>query len=266
MSEDENNTENKPLFQTKREQRVVFFLVFMGVLTVTYGFLYLIDFIPEKPGEAAETEEVRESEEVSVFDTTKEYVKSAVAAVEKRFLGADDIAEAPGGESETGVLKAESYEEPEEETEVYVDPLPATIIFDSFEREVAVLNPTSRSVASLDEALLSGVVRHPDSADFANEGTIFLFGHSSYLPNVINKNFQAFNGIQDLVWGDTIRLQSANMEYVYRVDRVYQTKASDAEVAIDRGKPKLTLATCNTFGSKDDRYVVEASLVDSYTL
>ena len=144
---------------------------------------------------------------------------------------------------------------------IVVDPFPVSITFDSLDKTIAVLNPESRSVAALDTALLSGVVRHPDSADFERTGTIFLLGHSSYLPNVINKNFQAFNGIQKLGWGDVIRLRSGDTEYVYHVDRTYEVKASDAEVEIEAGVAKLTLATCNSFGSKDDRFVVEATLV-----
>lgn len=138
---------------------------------------------------------------------------------------------------------------------------PVRIVFDSLDREVEVFNPTSSDVAELDKALLSGVVRHPDSADFLNIGTIFLLGHSSYLPNVMNKNFQAFNGIQKLKWGDTIRLYSDDTEYIYTVDKVYETKASDAEVPMQYKEAKLILATCNSFGTKDDRFVVEASLV-----
>lgn len=212
------------LYTTIFERNVVFFFVFMGVVAITYGILYLADFLPEAPNETND---------------------AAVAAVSRTIEN-----------------------EPEIETEEeYVEPYPLTIIFDALDnRKVEVQNPVSSSVADLDEALLKGAVRHPDSADFQNEGTIFLFGHSSYLPNVINKNFQAFNGIQKLQWGDTVRLQSPDTEYVYRVDRVYQAKASDAEVAIERGEAKLTLATCNSFGSKDDRYIVEATLVDSYAI
>lgn len=145
------------------------------------------------------------------------------------------------------------------------DATPDRIIFDTLgEKEIAVLNPTASSVAVLDEALLKGVVRHPDSATLLEDGTVFLFGHSSYLPNVINKNFQAFNGINKLVWGDKIRVQSSDFEYVYRVDRVYEVKASSAEIIIATEGKKLTLVTCDTFGAKEDRYVVEATLVDSY--
>jgi LPXTG-site transpeptidase (sortase) family protein len=152
------------------------------------------------------------------------------------------------------------------EEEVAVSPLPLKIIFDSLNKEVNVLNPESREIADLDEALLSGVVRHPDSATFEEDGNIFILGHSSYLPNVFNKNYQAFNGIQSLAWGDTIRLQSEDTEYVYRVQKVYEAKASEVFVPETPGKAQLTLATCDSFGSKDDRFIVEAMLLTSRPL
>jgi LPXTG-site transpeptidase (sortase) family protein len=213
---------------SKIEERIVFSLVFVGVFCLTYGFFFVIDFLPEKPDASNERDTIVAIEEVA-------------------------------SNEEITALAEEPDSEP-----VAIDPLPIRIIFDSLEeREVAVINPESRSVDALDTALLSGVVRHPDSADFERVGTIFLFGHSSYLPNVINKNFQAFNGIQKLTWGDTIRLHSSDTEYVYRVDRVYEASADDAEVKIESGKAKLTLVTCDSFGSKSDRFIVEASLIES---
>lgn len=216
------------LENTAAEQRVLAFLVFMGVLSVTFSILFVIDFLPEAP-----VEDGALAEETTIVEET-----TAPAA---------------------SVL-------PEEAEMLAGSPLPTKIFFDSLDREVAVLNPASASVAALDNALLSGVVRHPESADLSENGTMFLFGHSSYLPVVHNKNFQAFNGVQNLKWGDTIRVQSADNEYVYRVDRVYQVKASAAEIDIEYGKAKLTLVTCNSFGSKDDRHVVEATLIDSYAI
>lgn len=154
----------------------------------------------------------------------------------------------------------------EEVIKVVDSPLPLKIIFDTLNKEIDVRNPESREVVDLDEALLSGAVRHPDSADFSDDGNIFILAHSSYLPNVFNKNFQAFNGIQDLTWGDKIRLQSEDMEYVYRVEKVYKAKAAEVFVPETPGEAKLTLATCNSFGSKDDRFIVEATLIGSYKL
>lgn len=217
--------ENHQLYTSRLEKWVVFFLVFVGTLAVTYGILFVVDFLPEKPvssGDVVDTQVTR------ISDTNTHLSQLERASIE------------------------------------VLDPTPSVIIFDSLGKQLPVLNPTTRNVEVLDRALLSGVVRYPDSADFKDVGTIFLFAHSSYLPKVINKNFQAFNGIQNLKWGDVIRLRSSEIEYVYRIDQVYEAKASEVEVPIERGEPRLVLSTCNTFGAKDDRYVVEATLIDSY--
>lgn len=146
------------------------------------------------------------------------------------------------------------------------DPLPQSIVIDKLNRTVPVLNPTSSDIAVLDEALLSGAVRHPESADYSADGNVFILAHSSYLPNVFNKNFQAFNGIQDLVWGDKLRVQTGDTEYIYRVEEVYKANAREVFVPFTPGEARLTLATCNSFGSKEDRFIVEAVLVDTRAL
>ena len=140
--------------------------------------------------------------------------------------------------------------------------LPTAISIPRLDKVIPVLNPTSRTIADLDAALLEGVVRHPDSALVGQAGNVFILGHSSYLPNVINRHFQAFNGIQSLEWGDTIEVVTDAGVYVYRVDKVYKAQASDLTVPIAVAEKKLTLATCNSFGSIDDRYIVEAIQVD----
>lgn len=170
-------------------------------------------------------------------------------------------------DTDTEEVRATFTEEVKEiEPVVQRAPLPRKIIFDSLGREINVLNPESRAIADLDAALLNGVVRHPDSAELTTDGNVFILGHSSYLPTVFNKNYQAFNGIQDLTWGDTVRLQSDDTEYIYRVQKVYKASASEVIVPFTPGKAKLTLATCNSFGSKDDRFIVEADLIDTKEL
>lgn len=220
--ENGQNAAQDGLFTRILERRTPFFLVFFAVFVLTYGFLVLIDFVPEAP---------------------EEDVPSATYAdAEQRERDA------------TPQLQAGN------------DPYPSRIFIDALDREVAVLNPASRALADLDAALLEGVVRHPDSANLVDGGNVFLFGHSSSLPQVRNRNFQAFNGIQTLSWGDTIRVRSGDAEYTYRVTRVYQVRASEAEIMLDHSSSKLTLVTCNSFGSKDDRFVVEAELSDVRTL
>jgi len=139
---------------------------------------------------------------------------------------------------------------------------PNRIVIEKLDLDVQVLNPVDDSIEELDSALLSGAVRHPASADFQNTGTMFLFGHSSYLPAVSNENFKAFNGIQKLVWGDEIVIESKDRAYTYRVERVYKAEASETEVELDHRESRLVLVTCNSFGSKDDRFVLEAVLMD----
>jgi len=243
------------LSQAKIEERIVFSFVFIGVLALTYGFFFVIDFLPEKPAQRTTAEAI-----VVAVKEPSETVRSEEVSI-------DPNAETQETHIDVGSFSGTPQTVSSQDTSLNVDALPVKIIFDALdERVVPVLNPASRSVEALDTALLSGVVRHPDSADFERVGTILLFGHSSYLPSVINKNFQAFNGIQKMTWGDIIRLQSSDTEYVYRVDRVYEVSANDAEIEIAAGEAKLTLVTCDSFGAKTDRFVVEATLVRQNTL
>lgn len=153
-----------------------------------------------------------------------------------------------------------------EEPVVVEEIFPTEIYIERLDKTIEVLNPISRTIADLDAALLDGVVRHPDSAHLAQEGNVFILGHSSYLPNVFNKNFQAFNGIQELEWGDTIEVRSENEVFVYRVEKVFKARAQDVTVPIAGDEKILTLATCNSFGSSDDRYIVEARQIESRVL
>lgn len=204
--------------------------VFFIVMMIGYGFLFFIDFVPEAPTEES---------------TTKEDVVETTALPEI----VEPINEAP------------------EPAEGLREPRPLSITLNSLNRTVDVLNPSSRSIPDLDAALLKGVVRHPDSADLNDEnGNMLILGHSSYLNNVFNSNYQAFNGIQNMVWGDTIILKSTDTEYTYRVDKVYQAKASNVSIPVTSNGARLTLATCNTFGAKEDRFIVEAVLVSKKAL
>ncbi|MFM2374292.1 MAG: hypothetical protein RLZZ234_287 [Candidatus Parcubacteria bacterium] len=213
------------------ERKYAFFGAFMLVLMVTYGILYALDFYPEYTVATS-------TPAVVVASTTTPRTPAAAPKVPTVATTSSDN----------------------------IDALPKMLIIDALDRKVAILNPKTDAVAALDEALLQGIVRHPDSASFTKTGTMFLLGHSSYLPTVRNKNFQALNGIQKLVWGDTIRVQSADTEYLYRVQKVYEVKASAASADIEWGKAKIILVTCNSFGSKDDRFVVEGYLIKSYPI
>ena len=213
-------------------------LTFFIVFTFSYGLLFAIDFLPEAPSATSDSE------------------KSVISASSSNSINLESVTiENNPSEPINSILATETVNE-----------LPLILKIPSLNREVTILNPTSRSINDLDNALLAGVVRHPDSAVLGQEGNLFILGHSSYLPKVFNKNFQALNGIQNLKWGDIITLESADTVYTYQVKKVYQAKAENVTVPIAGAGKHLTLATCNSFGSKDDRYMVEADLVGTATI
>ncbi|MFT5831876.1 MAG: LPXTG-site transpeptidase (sortase) family protein [Candidatus Paceibacteria bacterium] len=213
--------------------KISFFGVFFIIFTALYALLVMVDFLPEAPEAVPATTEV-----------TKVAAEVDVAPVV--------IQTSPTVESELVGETLVSATTPDQPISIYIERLDKTI---------EVLNPQSRSIADLDNALLSGVVRHPDSATPNIDGTTLILGHSSYLPNVLNKNFQAFNGVQNLEWGDVITLTSADAVYTYRVERVYEAKASEITVPIKGDAKLLTIATCDSFGSTDDRHIVEAKQI-----
>lgn len=143
---------------------------------------------------------------------------------------------------------------------------PIRIVIDSVNIDWIVSSPESASIAVLDQALQEGVVHYPGSGTLSDTSNMFLFGHSSYLPVVYNPAYQVFNNLEKTQIGDYIRVYSNKAEYIYKVSSVSLVDASEAMVTFKTGEKKLTLSTCNSFGSKDERYVVEADFVGSYPL
>jgi LPXTG-site transpeptidase (sortase) family protein len=214
------------LFERVWEKKYAFFAVFFLVFFFSYLILVAIDFVPEPVTIEEETENLQ--------------MEPASMEIEQ---SAQSDFNLPVGDMSNPVL-------------------PTSMYIEKLDRTIPILNPESRDIAALDNALLSGVVRHPDSAHMAQAGNVFILGHSSYLPTVLNNNFQAFNGIQDLAWGDTIEVTSEGYVLTYEVEKVYKASAADVTIPVADTGARLTLATCNSFGSKDDRFIVEAKRID----
>lgn len=133
--------------------------------------------------------------------------------------------------------------------------------------DVGISNPDSTDVDVLDEALLKGAVRYPTSGLLGEQGTVLLFGHSSYLPIVHNQNYKAFDGIQNLKPGQTVSVFSARHEYRYAVTGVRQANVeAGAVVELPQDGQYLTLVTCDSFKGKADRFIVSAKLTGVYDL
>lgn len=145
--------------------------------------------------------------------------------------------------------------------------LPMTIEIPAIGVEASIANPTATDIEALDQLLLKGAVRYPTSAKLGEVGNVVLFGHSSYLPVVLNQSYKTFNGIQKLVAGDVVTVYSADTAYTYRVRSVAkENAASGAGIDLAVSGRVLTLATCNSFGTKTDRFVVTADFVESHEI
>ncbi len=139
---------------------------------------------------------------------------------------------------------------------------PVRIVIDKIGVDATVANPSSTNIATLDDYLSRGAVRYPGSG-LLGSGNVFLFGHSTSLNVVNNQAYKTFNGLRDLTAGDLIKVYSANRTYVYRVTTVTLVDSNKALVELGDSKNILTLSTCNTFGAKSERYVVEADYIKS---
>ncbi len=148
-----------------------------------------------------------------------------------------------------------------------VPELPTKIEIPTINLSQKISNPETTNVEALDHALLTGTVRYPTSSKLGVEGNVIIFGHSSYLPIVNNPSFKAFNGIQKLKEGDRITVTGSTQVFTYRVDTVEKKSAAAYDaIPLSVTGSKLTLATCDSFGTKSDRFVVTATLVETKAL
>jgi len=123
--------------------------------------------------------------------------------------------------------------------------------------ESVIEQPESQNIDILDESLKNGAVHYPGSGGIES-GNMFLFGHSTNWKIVQNKAYKTFNGLEELEKGDEILVSADGVDYIYNVDNVRLVDESDALVDLDTNEQMLTISTCNSFGAKQERWVVEA--------
>ncbi len=209
--------QNKGIIGNIAHQPSGFAVTFLVIFFVTYGFLAVVDALPE-PSNTAQG------------NTAPTGVSSGVAA--------------------TPTVKA----------------LPVRIVVAKIGVDAKVSNPQSTNVAVLDASLHDGAARYPTSAMLGEEGTVVLFGHSSYLPIVHNQTYKTFSGIQTLKNGELISVYSATHEYRYAVTGVRVADATEDVVELAQHGKELVIVTCDSFSKKTSRFVVTAKLVGTYSL
>lgn len=132
--------------------------------------------------------------------------------------------------------------------------------------DTKIVFPESAEKEAMNKALLSGAVRFPSNTRPGEKGNILLFGHSTGLTNIRNKNFAIFNDIKLLKPGNAVMIHARGREYIYIVSSVLVKNADDAKIDLETSGRKLTLSTCKIFGNIEERYIVEANFLGSYPL
>lgn len=137
---------------------------------------------------------------------------------------------------------------------------PDRIVISKIDVDTHVLQPQSTQVEVLDQYLQQGAVYYPGSGTI-EKGNIFVFGHSTNWAIVQNQAYKTFNNLEKLVKGDTIEVYANGQKYTYQVNDVRLANDSEALVHLSSEGQYLTISTCNTFGKKQERWVVTAKRV-----
>lgn len=143
--------------------------------------------------------------------------------------------------------------------------LPRRVIIEKIGVNAVVNTPPSTDNDTLNSYLLRGVVRYPGSGTLGY-GNTFLFGHSSSLKVINNPAYKIFTRVRELNINDRIKVQSAGKEYVYKVTMISLVDSVDGYIDLSGTRNMITLVTCNVFGAKEERFIVEAEFVSSRAL
>ena len=154
----------------------------------------------------------------------------------------------------------------EQDFGVSIPQMPKRIEIASLGIDLEVRNPDTQNIEALDRELMKGAVRYPTSALLGEKNkAVVIFGHSTQIPGYYGM-YRAFNGIENLKDGEIVALYSKNKQYLYRVSKVYKANAQTDSIPLSAQNNKLILVTCNGFGKKTERWIVEADLVGVYKI
>ena len=135
---------------------------------------------------------------------------------------------------------------------------PVRIVMPSVGVDGVIKNPSSNNIDVLDNALTLGAVRYPGSG-VPGSGNMFIFGHSTGFKIVQNKAYKIFNTIKNAKIGDEVQIIGNKNVYIYKVASVKEVNKDDTLVNFNtEGPATLVLSTCDSFGAKTDRFVVQA--------
>jgi LPXTG-site transpeptidase (sortase) family protein len=211
---------------------IKFILIFSAVFLMTVALLSFFGLVP--------SEFETDTSDPNIIDLAKDAAISPVTGGENNQIATSTTV------SIAGDKKPVNFE------------LPVRISIPSVGTDGVVTNPVSTDVDVLDEALTHGAVRYPGSG-VPGVGNMFIFGHSTGFKIVQNKAYKIFNEIKNAKAGAEVRVYAGKNVYIYKVTSVTEVNKDKTLVSFDTNGPaRLTLSTCDSFGTKSDRFVLEA--------
>ena len=107
-------------------------------------------------------------------------------------------------------------------------------------------------------ALQNGVAHAKGSALPTDEGTVYLFAHSSDVPWRMTRYNTAFFRLGRTSAGDKIIVTYEGEDYVYRIREKRTVWPNEVEYITNQGKDQLILQTCTPIGTSLKRLLVFA--------
>ncbi len=137
---------------------------------------------------------------------------------------------------------------------------PLSIDIPEYNIHSSIESPLSNDVKTLDNSLLRAAVYYPGSG-FPGSNNMLIFGHSTSFKVVRNKAYQVFNNIKSVKPGTMIYIKTQTKTHIYKTKDVKKVSKYTAWIQFNSDKPMLTLSTCDSFGKRSDRWVLEAEYV-----
>lgn len=212
------------IFGFSQKEIVQFSVQFLAIFFITFSILFLLGLVPE---------------ELSISPTKDFEINNEKTEI-------DNVVETQQ-ENNQQVAIQETYTRPDR------------VVISKIGVDSTIQKPDSANVEILDEALRYGAVHYPGSGS-VESGNVFLFGHSTGFRVVQNQAYKTFNDLNKLVSGDEIILYADDKKYIYAVEKVSLVDENTAFIDLSKEGRRLTISTCNSFGTKQERWVAEAVL------
>jgi LPXTG-site transpeptidase (sortase) family protein len=108
------------------------------------------------------------------------------------------------------------------------------------------------------EALKEGVAHAKGTSLPGDDGTVYIFAHSSGAPWEITRLNTIFLRLSELEKGDIIEIKKNKESYRYRVTQKKEVMPTEVEHLLNTGKTQLILQTCTPIGTDWKRLLVFA--------